>query len=101
MTLLEEAADLGHSIAQVNLSFEFHPSEKEDSQRKAVYYSTLAASQGIHDGAYCRLGDLFLEGFGGLVKSDYLAKHYFELGAKHSAIRPQESAGDHARMMSN
>merc|ERR1711862_761757 len=81
MSLLEEAANLGHSAAQVELAKVFSHSGSEDIQRKGVFYSTLAASQGIHTCSYNRLGNLFSQGVGGLGESLYLAKHYYELGA--------------------
>ena len=91
MTLLEGAADLGLPVAQNNLALEFSSCGSEDIQRKAVLYSTLAASQGNLAIAYDRLGSLFLEGVGGLVKSLYLAKHYSELGVNLVANNQEDS----------
>jgi len=87
MGFLEEAANLGHPDAQDLMALELGYSGSEDDGQKAVLYATLALNQGMNfthrvPHIFNYLGSCFDKGSCGLAKSPYLAKHYFELGAK-------------------
>ena len=76
MDLTKEAADLGHTRAQLSLSAMYlHCNRDAEDHKKGVFYSTLACGQGQggakHGKAAHRLGVYFRCDIGGLNKLLY------------------------------
>ena len=79
MSLMKEAADLGHSVAQCRLAAMYSGRDRGAGYQQK--YLTLAYSQGQDPRSTFPLGRFFYSGFGGLSKSLYRAKHYLEEAA--------------------